>query len=393
LISEAQPDLLTRGRVLLFATTVGTLVANLYYVQPLLATIAASFGRSVTSAGYLVTFVQLGYAAGLLFVVPLGDVLDRRALISAMLGANVGGLLLTAASPNFGVFGIAAFLTGCTSSAAMVTVPYVASKAPDAARGRYIGQVMTGLLLGILLARTVAGLLAAWVGWRCVFLIAAMAVTILIFAMRASLPHEGTRGRLHYPRLMRSLLSLARQEPELRVRAFYTSLGMGSFSMLWTGLTFLLSASPFHYTEAEIGLFGLIGAAGAAAANIAGRLSDRGYTHRSTGSFAFVLLVSWIVLMFGQRSLAAVVVGVFLLDVGAQGLQVTHQSVIYRLAPGARSRITAVYMTSAFIGASIGSALASASFAFAGWTGLSAVGALLPLTLLITWRVRPRVQL
>jgi predicted MFS family arabinose efflux permease len=383
--TKAQAGLLDRWRVLLFAVTAGSMVANLYYVQPLLAAVAASFGHRVTSAGYLVTFTQLGYALGLLLVVPLGDVLDRRRLLSGMLAVNIGGLLAAAASPGFISFASASLLIGCTSSASMVVIPYVASKAPDATRGRAIGQVMTGLLLGILLARTVSGFVAEWAGWRSMYLIAAALVAVLLLALRAAMPWEGTRGHLAYGRLMHSLLVLAREEPELRRRSVYAALGICSFSMLWTGLTFLLSGSPYHYSEARIGLFGLIGAAGAVAANAAGRLSDRGYAQKATGMFATVLLLSWGVLAAGSLSIWAVGAGVFLLDVGAQGLQVTHQSVIYRLAPHARSRITAVYMTSAFIGAAAGSALASGSFAMAGWTGLCATGALLPAVLLLIW--------
>lgn len=384
-MTESRPGLLTPWRVLLFAATAGIMVANLYYVQPLLAAVAASFNQDVAHTGFLVTATQLGYAIGLLLVVPLGDVLDRRQLLSVMLGINVAGLLATAASPGFGAFAAASLLVGITSSAAMVVVPYVASHAPEATRGRHIGQVMTGLLLGILLARTVSGFVAAGVGWRAMYLLAAVSVTSLLFALRAAMPIEGKRGRLVYARLIGSVLQLARAEPELRLRSVYTLLGMGSFSMMWTGLTFLLSAPPYGYGEARIGLFGLIGAAGAVAANLAGRWSDKGHANRLTGGFALVVLLSWILMGVGAGWLAAVIAGVFLLDVGSQGLQVTHQSVIYRLAPQARSRVTAVYMTSAFIGASCGSALASVGFSAAGWSGVCVIGGLLPLGLLITW--------
>jgi predicted MFS family arabinose efflux permease len=384
-VTDTEPGSLNSWRVLLFAVTTGTMVANLYYVQPLLAAVAASFGHSVTSAGYLVTFTQLGYALGLLLVVPLGDVLDRRRLLTGMLAVNIAGLLAAAASPTFLAFATASLLIGCTSSAAMVVIPYAASKAPEATRGRTIGQIMTGLLLGILLARTVSGFVAVWAGWRSMYLIAAVAVAALLLALRAAIPRENTRGRLAYRNLLWSVLALARNEPELRRRSVYTALGMASFSALWTGLTFLLSGSPYHYSEAKIGLFGLLGAAGAVAANAAGRLSDRGHVNRSTGAFAVILLLSWGVLAAGGLSIWAVGIGVFLLDVGAQGLQVTHQSVIYRLAPHARSRITAVYMTSAFIGAAAGSAIASGSFAIAGWTALCLMAALMPLAILIIW--------
>lgn len=385
--TDAQPGLLTARRVLLFALTTGVMVANLYYVQPLLAAVAATFGHGVTNAGYLVTATQFGYALGVLLVVPLGDVLDRRGLLSAMLAVNVASLLAAAISPDFISFAVASLVIGITSSAAMVVIPYVASHAPEATRGRSLGQVMTGLLLGILLARTVSGFVAQWMGWRAMYLIAAVGVALLLVALRAAIPREGMRGRLHYGRLLRSLVALVRAEPELRRRSLYNALGLGSFSVLWTGLTFLLSGAPYHYSEATIGLFGLVGAAGALAANVAGRLGDRGHAHRMTGVFAAILLASWVVLAFGTWWLGAVLAGVFLLDVGAQGLHVTHQSVIYRLAPHARARITAVYMTATFVGASAGSAIASGSFAAAGWTGLCMAAALLPAMILVMWAV------
>jgi predicted MFS family arabinose efflux permease len=385
---NAQPEWLNRWRVLLFAVTAGTMVANLYYVQPLLAAIGESFGCSVTSAGYLVTFTQLGYALGLLLVVPLGDVLDRRQLLSGMLGVCVASLLAAAASPGFISFAAASLLAGCCSSAAMVVIPYVASKAAEASRGRSIGQVMTGLLLGILLARTVSGVVAEWFGWRSMYLIAAGMVAVLLMALRAAIPLEGMRGRLKYGPLLLSLLQLIRAEPELRRRSAYFALGFGSFSVLWTGLTFLLSGAPYHYSEATIGLFGLIGAAGALAANVAGRLADRGYANTVTGAASAMLLLSWGALAFGSQSIWAVAVGAFSLDVGVQALHISNQSVIYRLNPQARARITAVYMTTAFIGASAGSALASFSFRMAGWNGLCLTGALLPAILLLMWGLR-----
>lgn len=385
---ETRPVVLTGWRILLFAVTAGAMVANLYYVQPLLAAVAEAFSHDVTSAGYLVTFTQIGYALGLLLIVPLGDVLDRRNLLTFMLGINIAGLLAAGASQGFGQFAAASLLVGGTSSAAMIVVPYVASHASEETRGRAIGQVMTGLLLGILLARTVSGFVAGWLGWRAMFFIAAAFVLGLVLALRAAMPWEGSRGRLRYGRLMGSLLTLARAEPDLRVRSLYAVLGFASFSVMWTGLTFLLSGAPYHYSEARIGLFGLIGAAGAVSANLAGRMADRGYASQVTGASAGLLLLSWVVLTAGASALLAVVAGVFLLDVAAQGLHVTNQSVIYRLAPHARARITAVYMTAAFIGAGAGSAVASASFAGHGWVGLCVAGGAMPVVLLLFWGAR-----
>lgn len=376
---------LTPGRMVLFATATGAMVANLYYAQPLLAEIGRSFGRPATQAGLLVTLTQLGYALGVLLIVPLGDGMDRRKLASIMLAACVAGLLAAAASPSFPVLAAASLVFGMTSSATMVVIPYVASYASEAERGRRTGQVMTGLLLGILLARTVSGFVAAWAGWRAIYVLAALTVAILGMTLRGAMRSDPPRPALQYGRLLRSLPGLLRAEPELRRRSLYTLLGLGSFSALWTGLTFLLTAPPYDYSTEVVGLFGLLGAAGALSANLAGRLGDRGWAQAMTGVFAALLLVSWGLLALAPQTMIWLVVGIFLVDVAAQGLQVTHQSVLYRLAPEARSRITAVFITSGFIGMSLGSALASAGYARHGWSGVCLVGTAFPAVLVLRW--------
>ena len=379
--------LLDSSSILLFAITAGVMMANLYYVQPLLATVAAAFGHETTTAGYLVTFTQAGYAIGVFLIVPIGDVLDRRKMLSLMLVVNAGALAVAALSRNFGMFAVASLMIGITSSAVMVVISYVAVRAPDSERGRRVGQVMTGLILGILLARTVSGLVGTFFGWRSMYVIAAGVVIALLFALRAVMVREQRRGHLNYPQLLLSIVDLVKSEPQLRLRSFYSMLGLGTFSVLWTGLTFLLSGAPYHYSEATIGLFGLAGAAGAVSANLAGRLGDRGHAHRMTAVLAIILLLSWGMLALGQRSVGWIIVGAFLLDVGMQGLQVTHQTVIFKIAPHARSRVTAVFTTSAFFGASMGSAIATKSFALGGWIGLSVAGAALPAILLVVWGI------
>lgn len=376
---------LTPTRLLLFATAAGVMVANLYYAQPLLAEIGQSLSIPTPQAGLLSTVTQLGYGLGVLFIVPLGDMLDRRNLASCMLAACVAGLLLAAVSPNFTVLAIASLIFGITASATMVIIPYVASHAAESERGRRVGQIMTGLLLGILLARTVSGFVAAWAGWRSIYLLAALAVASVGVALRFAMRADTRQRPFGYGKLLRSLWLLIGSEPTLRQRSFYTFLGLGSFSALWTGLTFLLTAPPYGYSTEIVGLFGLLGAAGALSANLAGRLGDKGLAQPITGVFAGLMLFSWLLLAGGERNLALLVIGIFLVDVAAQGLQVTHQSVLYRLAPDARSRITAVFITLGFIGMSLGSALASAGYASYGWKGVCAVGAVCPALLVLHW--------
>ncbi|MGV7187010.1 MULTISPECIES: MFS transporter [Xanthomonas] len=376
---------LSPWRMRFFATALGLLVANLYYLHPMLTQVAASFGIGTTQAGYLVTCTQMGYALGVLLIVPLGDIYSRRTLASWMLVFNVIGLLTCAVSPDFLTFATFSILVGVCSSAAMVVVPYIAEKAPQASRGRLVGQAMTGLLLGILLARTAAGFIADTFGWRWVFALAGLAMAVLFAGLRSSMEPSAGHIKLRYGRLLASLWSLLRDEPELRRRALFAFLGMGSFSVLWTGLTFLLSSPPYAYPPATIGLFGLVGAAGALTANISGRLGDKGYAREMTGLFAGLMVIAWACLSWGAASLWAVVGGVLVLDIATQGLQVTNQSVIYGIVPEARSRVTAIFVTSAFIGMSAGSALASTGYTLWGWAGLCLVGAALPLGLLAVW--------
>src|SRR5471032_1479547 len=376
--------LLTSTRILLFALSAGVLVASLYYVQPLTSMLAASFGVSVTHAGYLVTATQIGYVLGIVFLVPLSDVLNRRKLLTWMLLAKIAALLLAAASQNIYIFAIASVLMGITASALMVVTAMVASYAPDHSRGRMVGTVMTGLLLGILLARTVSGIVAHISGgWRTVYVLAAIVVLALLLMLRHILPDEAPRGKLQYGKLMASLGDIIRQEPLLRQRALFAGLGM--FSVFWTGLTFLLSGAPYHYSELQIGMFGLAGATCALAANTAGRMADRGYARQATWLLAIASLAGWAFIGLGAYSLTLLLIGIVLLDVGVMGLQVTHQSIIYKLAPQARARVTTVFIASGFIGASAGSALASASFAAGGWMALCAVGGAMPLLMLLVW--------
>lgn len=378
--------LLTRTRVLLFALAAGILVANLYYVQPLTALLAQSFHVKLAWAGYLVTATQIGYVSGIVLLVPLSDVLNRRTLLSFMLLGNISALILAACSQNFAMFAIASVLAGMTSSALMVIVAMVASYAPNHGRGRIVGMVMTGLLLGILLARTVSGAVAQLTGgWRSMYVVASVAVFALLLILRSILPAEPARGKLHYAALLASLLDIFRQQPLLRQRALFSGLGLGTFSLFWTGLTFLLSGAPYYYSELQIGLFGLVGAAGALAANSAGRLSDRGYASHITWLLSIVTLAAWAFISLGATSLGMLIAGVLLLDIGVMGLQVTHQSVIYKLAPESRGRVTTVFIAGGFLGAAAGSGIASASFVAGGWYALCAAGAAMPLLMIMVW--------
>ena len=371
------------GLVLLFAVACGLTVANLYYAQPILDNIARTFGAGTATAGLVVTLSQIGYAVGLALLVPLGDILNRRRLLPLVLVATAVGLTASALSPTIGVLIAVALLVGAGSTVAQMLVPMAASLATESTRGRVVGRVMSGLLLGILLARTVSGLIAGVASWRVVYGAAAVVMVALALVLARVLPVEGERPAIGYGTLLRSTLALFLAERLLRRRILFGALGMAAFSVFWTTMAFVLSAAPYHYGDAAIGLFGLVGAAGALCATLAGRWADRDLTRRTTTVFAVLVAASFVPLWWGGHDLTMMIVGILVLDVGVQGLQVTNQSIIYRLAPDARSRINSAYMVCYFIGGAIGSAGGSWCYANHGWAGVCVFGGALGLVAVV----------
>ena len=371
------------GLVLLFAVACGLTVANLYYAQPILDNIARTFGAGTATAGLVVTLSQIGYAVGLALLVPLGDILNRRRLLPLVLVATAVGLTASALSPTIGVLIAVALLVGAGSTVAQMLVPMAASLATESTRGRVVGRVMSGLLLGILLARTVSGLIAGVASWRVVYGAAAVVMVALALVLGRVLPVEGERPAIGYGTLLRSTLALFLAERLLRRRILFGALGMAAFSVFWTTMAFVLSGAPYHYGDAAIGLFGLVGAAGALCATLAGRWADRDLTRRTTTVFAVLVATSFVPLWWGGHDLTMMIVGILVLDVGVQGLQVTNQSIIYRLAPDARSRINSAYMVCYFIGGAIGSAGGSWCYANHGWAGVCVFGGALGLVAVV----------
>ncbi len=371
--------------VLLMAVACGAAVANLYYAQPLLSTIAHDFSVSDGTAGLLVTASQVGYAVGLVLLVPLGNLLERRRLITGILLVTALGLAATAAAPSFSLLAAALLIVGLTSVVAQILVPLASTLAAEAERGRVVGKVMSGLLIGILLARTASGLLSQLGGWRLVFGISAALMVALSLVLRARLPRVLPTTDLSYPALLRSIGALIVEQPTLRVRMAYGALQMGQFSVLWTTIAFLLAGPPYDYGDATIGLFGLVGLGGVLAAQVAGRMADQGRHHRSTGVFFATMLISWAAIAAGRSSLALLIVGIATLDLGVQGAQITSQSVIYSLDPAARSRLTTAYMTTLFASAAAFSALASAIYDAGGWDAVAALGGGLAAAGVVLW--------
>ncbi|MEB1654769.1 MFS transporter [Xanthomonas campestris pv. campestris] len=376
---------LPRRLVLLMAAATGLAVASNYYAQPLLETLAQAFQIQVRTAGAVVTAAQLAYAAGLLLLVPLGDRLERRGLIVGLFVLSALGLLVSAASHSFGMLLAGTIVTGASSVAAQILVPFAATLAAPQERGRVIGTVMSGLLLGILLARTAAGLLAGVGGWHTVYWIAAALLLLTAGLLWRGLPRHPGNAQLSYPQLVGSVLTLLRDDAVLRSRSVLGGLLFAGFSMFWTTLAFLLSGPGYGYGTAVIGLFGLIGAAGALAANRSGHWSDHGHGDRvSWGGLVMLLLLllSWGLLAFAPHSIVLLIIGVLLLDIAVQGVHIANQSVIYQRNPHARNRITSAYITCYFIGGAVGSTLGTAAYAQAGWNGVVIGGAVLALAAL-----------
>jgi predicted MFS family arabinose efflux permease len=365
----------------------GLAVASNYYAQPLLDTIARAFNLSASSAGFIVTAAQLGYAAGLLFLVPLGDMFERRMLIVSMTLLAAGGMLITASSQSLTMMIVGTALTGLFSVVAQILVPLAATLASPEKRGKVVGTIMSGLLLGILLARTVAGLLASLGGWRTVYWVASVLMVVMALALWRGLPKVKQENHLNYPQLLASVFSLFTQDKLLRTRALLGCFTFANFSILWTSMAFLLAAPPFNYSEGVIGLFGLAGAAGALGARPAGGLADKGKSHLTTSAGLVLLLLSWAAIWYGHVSVLALIVGILVLDLTVQGVHITNQTVIYRVKPEARNRLTAGYMTSYFIGGAAGSLISASAWQHAGWSGVCAIGAIVAtLNLLVWWR-------
>ncbi|ECV0012923.1 MFS transporter [Salmonella enterica] len=371
---------LSPALIVLMSVATGLAVASNYYAQPLLDTIAHHFSLSASSAGFIVTAAQLGYAAGLLFLVPLGDMFERRMLIVSMTLLAAGGMLITASSQSLSMMILGTALTGLFSVVAQILVPLAATLATPDTRGKVVGTIMSGLLLGILLARTVAGLLANLGGWRTVFWVASALMALMAVALWRGLPKLKSDTHLNYPQLLGSVFSLFIHDKLLRTRALLGCLTFANFSILWTSMAFLLAAPPFSYSEGMIGLFGLAGAAGALGARPAGGFADKGKSHLTTTVGLLLLLLSWLAIWLGHTSVLALIIGILILDLTVQGVHITNQTVIYRLHPDARNRLTAGYMTSYFIGGAAGS-LISAS----GWAGVCLAGVTVALLNLLVW--------
>ncbi|WP_238655621.1 MFS transporter [Paenibacillus piscarius] len=384
---------MSRKVALLFAVTCGLAVANIYYAQPLLDAISSQFGITHSSVGIVITITQICYALGLLLLVPLGDLLNRRRLIAGQMLVSVLALLVVGTAPTSMVLFIGIATVGLLAVVTQTLVAFAATLAAPAERGRTVGVVTSGIVIGILLARTFAGVLTDLAGWRAVYLVSAGFTLIMAGVLFKVLPQsEPQRESLSYPQLLRSLFTLFAQERLLRIRAALCLLIFTAFSILWTSLVLPLSAPPLSLSHTAIGAFGLAGVTGALGAARAGRLADRGLGQKTTGVALTLLLLSWLPISYTTHSLLALIIGIILLDLAVQAVHVTNQSMILNLRPEVRSRITAGYMVFYSIGSATGSIASTSMYAYWGWNGVCLLGAAVSALALIFWALTRRVS-
>lgn len=374
---------MTPAMVMLFAFCCGAIVANIYYAQPIIELIAPDIGLSSTAASLIVSLTQIGYALGLFFLVPLGDLLENRRLMLVTTVVAILSLLGAAFAEQPNVFLLVSLLVGFSSVSVQMLIPLAAHLAPEASRGRVVGGIMGGLLLGILLARPIASLVADHFGWRAVFGSAAVVMIGISVVLATTMPKRLPDHRASYGQLLFSLWTLLRTQPVLRQRAFYQACMFATFSLFWTAVPLELSRNH-GLSQSQIAIFALIGAIGAIAAPISGRLADAGYTRiASLGALLFGALSFLPGLVHPAYSVIGLAITGVVLDFCVQISMVLGQRTVYALDAASRSRLNALYMTSIFIGGAIGSAVASPLFDHGGWTWVLIAGTALPLIALL----------
>ena len=354
----------------------GLIVANLYYNQPLLEDMANTFHATRAKVGQVSMFTQIGYATGMFFLAPLADMVKRKRLMLIVFAFIVLSLIITALSPSINVLIAASFFLGTASMIPQLLVPMAAHLAKPSERGKKIGVIMSGLLIGILLSRTFSGYIGDYFGWRAVYFIAAGIMLLMWLMIGLFLPEVEPEYTGTYRKLMISLIDLVKNEPKLRLAALRGALCFACFSAFWTTIVFLLKQN-FNMGSSVAGEFGLVGAFGALAAGLMGRLSDKMDAYKLSGFTLLLILVSFVIFYFSAHSIIGLVIGVIILDMGVQATHISNQSIIFALKPEARNRINTVYMVTYFIGGSVGTYLTSLAWSYYKWTGVCSVGMLL----------------
>jgi predicted MFS family arabinose efflux permease len=370
---------MTQGLMTLFAFCCGAIVANIYYAQPIIDLIAPDVGLSAHGASLIVSLTQIGYAIGLLFLVPLADLLENRRLMLATLALSTLSLVAISFTTSAPALLAMSLLVGFSSVSVQMLIPLAAHLAPEQTRGRVVGSIMGGLLLGILLARPLSSLIADHFGWRAVFMTAAVVMLVIMTVMARTMPQRRPDHSASYGELLLSLYHLMTRHALLRQRSLYQALMFGAFSLFWTAVPLELSRRH-GLSQSQIAIFALVGAIGAIAAPLAGRLADAGHTARAS-LLAMVLapVAFWVAMVHPAYSVAALAITGVLLDFAVQMSMVLGQRAIYALDANSRGRLNALYMTSIFIGGAVGSSLASSLYERGGWGAIMICGSALPL--------------
>lgn len=380
-----QAKQLSPALILLMSVSCGLAIANLYYNQPLLADIGRAFDMDDRHSGIVSMLTQIGFAVGMLLFIPLGDIYEKRKLITWLLLAVALSLVLFALAKTQIWLYAASFMVGITTVTPQIMVPLAAELATPSERGKAIGNVMSGLLAGILLARTVAGFIGELLGWRAMFGLAAVMMVGLTYVLHRYLPANQSKEKITYLKLIRSIGQLIKQQRTLRESALIGAFVFGSFSAFWTSLTFFLEGPDYQYGSSLIGLFGMIGVAGVATASIIGRLTDHIDPKQMIGWMSIIVLLSYLIFLLLGTWLWGLILGIVLLDLGYQAVHVSNQARIYSLLPHARSRLNTVYMVSSFLGGSIGSACGAVAWSHWGWLGVCLVGGNMAVIAFLVW--------
>lgn len=370
--------IISRRLTLLLALACGAIVANLYYTQTLIAAISADLHLNLKLSGFIVTLTQFGYGAGLLFITPLSDLVENRRLIMILLALTFLSLLGIILSNTPIVFLLFCFLLGLTTVSAQVILPFVAHITPAEKRGRIVGNIMGGLLLGIMLSRPMASLLSHFFSWRAIFIFSATFMMLLIFLLHHFFPVGKPRHKISYVKLIASFPSIFKSSPVLRRRAAYQAMIFCVFNLFWTSIAVLLMGPFFNYTQETVAWFAFVGATGALTAPIAGRLADKGYTRIATGIAIFlVVLACSIATWHHGHSIVALVIAAVVLDIGAACNLILGQRSIYVLAPEIRGRLNGLYMAILFLGGGIGAALSPYLYRTGGWNCITYTGVII----------------
>lgn len=353
------------------AVATGLIVANLYYCQPLIVLIANEFNIPNADAGTITYLTQAGYAIGLFFMVPLGDKIERKSQILITTFATVIALIIAATAQSFLILEIASLLIGVTSIVPQLILPLAASLSEPSQRGKVVGTIMSGLLVGILLSRTLSGFIGDVLGWRAMFWIASGLCLLLFFIIQKQFPYNKPTFESSYGQLIASLFSLIKEQPLLREATLINMFSFAQFGAFWTTMVLLLSAEPFSFNSATIGLFGIVGATGALAAPLVGKLGDKGNSRIAIGYGCLLIALSFVIFYFSVTNIVGIVLGIVFIDIGLQGTHISNQTRVYSILPEARNRMNTVFMSFSFLGTAAGSAYGLFLWGLGGWQAVT----------------------